>query len=170
MVGSAWEVIKRDTAQAAIEGEQDGSLMLEIFRTALPLRTTFRYKSASLSRMMETSMKYQGSCHCGRVAFEVEGTIDKGMSCNCSMCQRKGSLLWFVPYSQFQLKTPDANANTYEFNKHLIKHRFCPNCGIHPYAEGTDPKGNRMAAINLRCIEGIDLEATPTTHVNGRAV
>ena len=36
-------------------------------------------------------MKYQGSCHC--VAFEVEGEIKSAMSCNCSMCQRKGSLL-----------------------------------------------------------------------------
>jgi hypothetical protein len=41
-------------------------------------------------------MKYKGSCHCGRVAFEVEGTIESALSCNCSMCQRKGSLLWFV--------------------------------------------------------------------------
>lgn len=28
---------------------------------------------------------YTGSCHCGRVAFEVEGTI----TCNCSICARK---------------------------------------------------------------------------------
>ncbi|MCG3144578.1 MAG: hypothetical protein HONDAALG_02014 [Gammaproteobacteria bacterium] len=34
---------------------------------------------------------------CGRVAFEVEGTIEKAVSCNCSICQRKGTLLWFVP-------------------------------------------------------------------------
>jgi hypothetical protein len=115
-------------------------------------------------------MKYQGSCHCGRVAYEVEGTIDVVMECNCSMCERKGSLLWFVPLAQFQLKTQDASANTYTFNKHVIKHRFCPNCGIHPYAEGVDPKGNRMAAINVRCLEGVNLESIPRTKFNGRAV
>jgi hypothetical protein len=115
-------------------------------------------------------MKYEGSCHCGRVAFEVEGTIDNAMACNCSMCQRKGSLLWFVPYAQFRLKTHDASANTYTFNKHVIKHRFCPNCGIHPYAEGVDPKGNRMAAINVRCLEGVDIDSIPMTHFNGRAL
>lgn len=115
-------------------------------------------------------MKYKGSCHCGRVAFEVEGTIDGAMSCNCSMCQRKGSLLWFVPYEKLRLTTQDEFANTYTFNKHAIKHRFCPNCGIHPYGEGVDPKGNRMAAINIRCLEGIDLEAIPIQHFNGRAL
>jgi hypothetical protein len=115
-------------------------------------------------------VKYQGSCHCGRVAFEVEGTIDGALACNCSMCQRKGSLLWFVPYEQLRLTTPDECANTYTFNKHVIKHRFCPNCGVHPYAEGVDPKGNRMAAINLRSIEGLDLTAIPVQHYDGRDV
>jgi hypothetical protein len=113
-------------------------------------------------------MIYQGSCHCGRVAYEVEGEIQRALACNCSMCQRKGSLLWFVPRAQFRLRTPEDAAATYTFNKHVIKHRFCPTCGIHPYAEGTDPKGNAMAAINLRCIDGLDLAAIPVQEFNGR--
>src|SRR4051812_13572993 len=115
-------------------------------------------------------MNYQGSCHCGKVAFEVEGQIDSAMACNCSMCQRKGSLLWFVPRERLTLRTPAEAASTYLFNKHVIHHLFCATCGIHPYGEGTDPKGNRMAAINIRCIEGIDLAAIPVTHFDGRSM
>jgi hypothetical protein len=115
-------------------------------------------------------MKYRGSCHCGKVAFEVEGTIDSGLACNCSMCQRKGSLLWFVPRSQLTLLTPEMNASTYTFNKHAIQHRFCAACGVHPYAEANDPKGNPTAAINLRCIEGVELEKIPTHNYDGRAL
>ncbi|WP_427913491.1 GFA family protein [Ramlibacter sp. MMS24-I3-19] len=114
-------------------------------------------------------MTYRGSCHCGQVAFDVEGELTGAMACNCSICQRKGSLLWFVPSAQFTLTTPDADAGTYLFNKHLIRHRFCRTCGIHPYAEGRDPKGNEMRAINIRCLEGIDLEAVPVTHFDGRS-
>jgi len=114
-------------------------------------------------------MKHRGSCHCGQVAFEVQGTIERAMACNCSMCQRKGSLLWFVPREQFTLLTPDANAGTYLFNKHVIRHRFCRICGIHPYAEGQDGKGHAMAAVNVRCIEGIDLDSVPVTHFDGRS-
>ena len=29
---------------------------------------------------------YKGSCHCGGIAFEVEGAIDSGLACNCSIC------------------------------------------------------------------------------------
>jgi hypothetical protein len=114
-------------------------------------------------------MNYKGSCHCGQVAFEVEGEIGGAMSCNCSICQRKGSLMWFVPRDALRLSTPDENASTYVFNKHVIKHRFCPTCGIHPYGEGTDPKGHRMAAINIRCLEGIDLASIPVTQFDGRS-
>jgi len=115
-------------------------------------------------------MVHKGSCHCGRVAFEVEGEIDSGMACNCSMCGRRGSLLWFVPRANLKLKTPEADASIYMFNKHVIKHRFCAACGIHPFGEGTDPKGNLVAAVNLRCIEGLDLGKVPVTHFDGRSM
>ncbi len=115
-------------------------------------------------------MRYRGSCHCGKVAYEVEGTLESALSCNCSICQRKGSLLWFVPREQLRLLTAEDAAGTYTFNKHAIQHRFCPACGIHPYADATDPKGRRMAAINIRCLEGIDLAAVPVKPFNGRAL
>lgn len=115
------------------------------------------------------TMNYQGSCHCGRIAFEVEGELQGAMACNCSMCQRKGSLLWFVPHDQLRLKTPPEDMSTYLFNKHVISHRFCAVCGIHPFGEGADPKGNKMAAINIRCLEGIDLQAVPVQHFDGRS-
>ena len=114
-------------------------------------------------------MMYKGSCHCGKVAYEVEGEIDSALSCNCSMCQRKGSLLWFVPRDKLRLTTPDENASTYTFNRHVIKYRFCPVCGIHPYGEGTDPAGKRMAAINIRCLENVDLDSVPVKHFDGRS-
>ena len=109
-------------------------------------------------------MKYKGSCHCGRVAFEVDGTIESALACNCSMCERKGSLLWFVPRASLRLTTPESGLSTYTFNKHVIKHRFCSHCGIHPFGEGTDPKGNARAAINIRCLEDLDLTKIAVTH------
>jgi hypothetical protein len=114
-------------------------------------------------------MNYKGSCHCGNIVFEVEGELTGAMACNCSICSRKGSLLWFVPRDKLQLLTPEKDMSTYTFNKHVIRHRFCPTCGMHPFGEGVDPKGNRMAAINIRCLEGIDLAAVPVNHFDGRS-
>jgi hypothetical protein len=118
----------------------------------------------------ETDMTtYHGSCHCGRIAFDVDGTLESVMACNCSICQRKGSLMWFVPREQLHLRTPEADTSVYTFNRHVIKHRFCPVCGMHPYGEGTDPKGRAMAAVNIRCLEGVDLDTIPVTRFDGRS-
>lgn len=115
-------------------------------------------------------MKFQGSCHCGKIAFEVEGELSGAMECNCSICQRKGALMWFVPRSALQLRTPSAAMSTYTFNKHAIQHRFCPTCGMHPYGEAKDQQGKDMVAVNIRCLEDIDLAAIPVQHHDGRSL
>ena len=115
-------------------------------------------------------MKYHGSCHCGKVEFEVEGEIKEAMACNCSICSRRCSLLWFAPHDKFRLRSPTEGVSTYTFNKHVIKHRFCSTCGIHAFGEGVDPKGNKMAAINIRCLENFDFESVPVKHFDGRSL
>ncbi|MGH8306464.1 MAG: GFA family protein, partial [Steroidobacteraceae bacterium] len=79
-------------------------------------------------------MTHQGSCHCGRIAYEVEGDIAQVMECNCSHCARKGFLLWFGPRSALRLKTPESALSEYTFNRHHIKHQFCAVCGCAPFA------------------------------------
>ena len=116
------------------------------------------------------STTYTASCHCGQVAIDVDGTIDSGLACNCSICARRASLLWFVPRASVRFRTPETAAGTYVFNKHVIRHRFCPTCGIHVLGEGTDPKGQAMAAVNLRCIVGLDLSGIPVHAYDGRAL
>jgi hypothetical protein len=115
-------------------------------------------------------MKYRGSCHCGKLAFEVEGKVDGALRCNCSICHRKGSLLWFVPRASFRLTVSADDVATYTFNRHVIKHQFCRHCGIHTHGLGVDPKGNEMAAINLRCVEDFDFSTIPVQDFNGRAM
>jgi hypothetical protein len=115
-------------------------------------------------------MKYTGSCHCGQIAFEVEGELTKAMACNCSICSRKGSLLWFVARDKLRLLTPETSISTYTFNAHTIKHQFCSRCGIHPFGEGVDPSGRRMAAINVRCLEDVDLATLAVGNFDGRAL
>jgi hypothetical protein len=97
---------------------------------------------------------YKGGCHCGRIAFEVEGELQQAVDCNCSICTKRGALLWFVPRAQMRLSTPEADLSTYTFNTHRIRHRFCGTCGCAPFGEGVDPAGVAMAAVNIRCLAG----------------
>jgi hypothetical protein len=100
-------------------------------------------------------MAYKGSCHCGAVTFAVEGDIPTtAMSCNCSHCRRKGMLLAFVPLDQFRVESH-------------IEHQFCTDCGCQGFAVGTAPDGSRMAAVNLRCVPDVDLDALQIQKIDG---
>ena len=114
-------------------------------------------------------MKYHGSCHCGRVKFEFEGEFGPALSCNCSICSRRGSLLWFMPRQALTV-SGESELATYTFNRHVIKHQFCKTCGIQPYGEGVDPQGNKTAAVNIRCLEDFDFTRVPLEHFDGKSM
>jgi hypothetical protein len=114
-------------------------------------------------------MNYKGSCHCGQISFEVEGELEQAMECNCSHCSRKGYLLWFVPRAQLELLSPAENLATYTFNRHAISHHFCARCGCAPLGFGKDRAGNATAAVNVRCLEGIELSSVRRVPVDGRS-
>lgn len=113
-------------------------------------------------------MNYVGGCHCGKVPFEVEADLQQVTECNCSICSKRGSLLWFVPRANLRLITPEENLATYTFNKHKIKHHFCSKCGCAPFGDGTSPEGDAKAAINVRCLSDVDLSVLKVNHFDGR--
>lgn len=116
-------------------------------------------------------MAHQGSCHCGRIAFEVEGDITEATDCNCSLCRRRGGLLWFRPREALALKTPEADLSTYTFNQHHIRHRFCAICGIAPFGEAAHPgTGAQMVAVNVRCLPDVDLASLRITRFDGASL
>ena len=115
-------------------------------------------------------MIHKGSCHCGEIAFEVDGNLEQVMECNCSHCSKKGYLLWFVPRENFRLNTPENKLATYTFNKHVIKHHFCPKCGCAPFGFGVGPSGAATAAVNVRCLDGIELATLKVVQVDGRSL
>jgi hypothetical protein len=116
------------------------------------------------------SQTHSGGCQCGKVRYEVQMDIGEVIACNCSRCGRLGTLLAFAPASQFTLLSGDTDLTDFEFNKHLIQHKFCSTCGVQSFAIGTHPKtGARMAAINVRCVDGVDVDSLQVRKVDGRS-
>jgi hypothetical protein len=111
-------------------------------------------------------MTHKGGCHCGRIAFEIEGEIPQLMDCNCSICTKRGYLHWFVPNDQVHMKTPAANIATYTFMTGKFQHQFCPSCGCAPFVISTDGSGT---AVNVRCLEGVDLSRLEVQPFDGRS-
>ena len=113
---------------------------------------------------------YSGGCQCGDVRFEVTAEIDEVLACNCSRCGKLGSLLAFVPSQDFKLQAGAEATTEYLFNKHAIHHLFCSTCGIQSFAKGTAPNGDEMIAINVRCLDGVDLSSFKVKTFDGRSM
>lgn len=119
---------------------------------------------------------YQGSCHCGRVRFEVDLELDHVRSCDCSICRRRGALIHRVDEGRLRLLTPLEDLTLYQWHTRTAKDYFCPTCGILPFRRPRHRTSEELAqgmpefsgwAINVRCLDGVDLGAIPVRQVYG---
>jgi hypothetical protein len=111
-------------------------------------------------------MRYQGGCHCGGVAFEVEGELLEVAECNCSICAKKGYLHWIVPPQSFHLLKGEELLTVYRFNTGMARHNFCSRCGVASfYIPRSDPD---KIDVNARCLDNVDLGKLKTRPFDGR--
>ncbi len=120
---------------------------------------------------MAEETTYHGSCHCGAVRYEAKSApITEALSCNCSYCRRYGGLLSFIPAANFTLTAGDEQLTDYLFNKKVIHHLFCKDCGIGSYGRGSMPDGTEMVALNVRCLDEIDPDALKINKFDGKNI
>ena len=91
---------------------------------------------------MSETKTYSGSCHCGKVRFEMTAEITRASACNCSTCGRLGWLMVSVPPGQFKLQSGTDAQTDYQFGKVIV---------------------------NLRCVEGLDVDALEVEKFDGRS-
>lgn len=108
---------------------------------------------------------YRGSCHCGAIRFEVAAEIRDLVVCNCSLCARAGYLHWEVEPAQFSLLSSWDEIRNYRFGTGTSQNYFCRTCGISPFRRSRSAP--EMVDINLRCLEGVDVDAFPVQRFDG---
>jgi len=110
---------------------------------------------------------HKGSCHCGAVTYEVEAPEDlKITECNCSICSRSGYLHLIVDSDKFDLLSGEDNLETYTFDTHEAKHKFCKTCGIKSfYIPRSHPEG---FSVNVRCLDPSTIKSTHIEQFDGQ--
>lgn len=119
---------------------------------------------------MATAQTYTGGCHCGRVRYQVTTDPSQAIACNCSKCAKHGLWLTFVTPEHFKLQSGDDALADYQFNRHVIHHLFCRTCGVESFARGGTPDGKEMVAINVRCLDGVDIATLAPNPFDGRSL
>ena len=108
---------------------------------------------------------YKGSCHCGKVQFEVDLDLDHVRVCDCSLCVKRGALNHRVEDSDIRIITPLDELTLYQWHTKTAKDYFCPTCGILPFRRPrTAPE---KWTVNVRCLDGVDVDSIPIEQVHG---
>ena len=121
------------------------------------------FEDESLYPMMNSRRTYQGSCHCGRVSFELDAKLDYVMECSCSLCRRVGALWHGAPDSSLRITAGEGELTLYQFNTHAARHYFCSRCGI--YTHHQRRSNPQQYGYNVGCLDGVnpfDLGDVPT--------
>jgi len=121
-------------------------------------------------------MAITGSCHCGNVAFRIEGEIPAKLTrCTCSFCSKRGALLAYYRPDQFKLESSGEGDAEYRWNTKLVAHHFCARCGISTYSDspafeldGSWDKVTRRIGVNARLFDGFDAALAPVEVIDGK--
>jgi hypothetical protein len=119
---------------------------------------------------MSETASHQGGCHCGKVRYEVKTDLGKIMACNCSICAKQGLWLTFVPASEFKLISGEDALRDYQFAKRKVHHLFCSACGVESFGRGAKPDGTEMIAINVRCLDDVDVSKLAPRPFDGKSL
>lgn len=115
--------------------------------------------------------RYQGRCHCGAVSFEITvPEIQKGLRCNCSVCERKGAVMtpFTIAPQDIKISAEQGALSTYEFGTDVAKHHFCNRCGIYTFHKTMRVPGHYR--VNVGCIDNINSLELPVDVFDGASI
>lgn len=119
---------------------------------------------------MSEPATHKGGCHCGKVRYEVKTDLETIVACNCSICAKQGLWLTFVPGGDFKLVAGEDLLTDYQFASKSIHHLFCGECGVESFARGKAKDGSETIAINVRCLDDVDIAALAPKPFDGKSL
>lgn len=108
---------------------------------------------------------HAGSCLCGAVTYEVEGTLEPIICCHCSKCRKANGSAFntAVPIKTSDLHILSGHDNLAEFESSPGVYRvFCQTCASPLYSRrDAQPEGLKLRIGTL----DTPVEGTPSIHI-----
>ena len=97
-----------------------------------------------------------GHCHCGAIRVELTTALTAGelplRACQCSFCQRHGSLTTADPQGRLHIEAAPGAANRYRFGLGVTDFLLCAECGVY-VAAMMDTEAGLSAVLNVRGVQ-----------------
>ena len=110
-------------------------------------------------------MKYFGSCLCGEVTYEIEGTFETFYLCHCRRCRKDTGSAHaanlFSATAKLKWLSGQEKVKTYNFRSEGHIKSFCSNCGS---ALPNVQMEGKLLVVPAGSIDG-DLNIKPQGHI-----
>ncbi|SBS35177.1 Glutathione-dependent formaldehyde-activating enzyme [Marinomonas aquimarina] len=108
---------------------------------------------------------YSGSCLCGSVAFELEGSFAKFFFCHCSRCRKTSGSAHcanlFAPDASLTWTKGEDHVTFYHLPETRFARTFCRTCGS---MMPTDAKSRGLVVVPAGCLDS-DVDVQPDAHL-----
>ena len=118
---------------------------------------------------MNSKTRHPGGCHCGAVRYEVNLDPARGSMCNCTLCQKLGTVGAMVSPADFRLLAGEEHLSGYAWGEKTRASFFCKRCGVHCFARGhLRQLGGDYVSVNLNALDDLELSRVQLLHWDGR--
>lgn len=110
-------------------------------------------------------MKYSGSCLCGNIQFEINGTFDNFFLCHCKSCRKDTGSAHaanlFSSDADLKWIKGENEVQTFNYNESGHIKSFCPNCGS---ALPNLQMNNQVVVVPAGSLDS-NVEIVPSGHI-----
>lgn len=119
-----------------------------------------------------TVKTYAGSCHCGKVRYEVDLDLASGTGrCNCSFCKKVRNWSILTKPEAFRLLSGETDLSSYRFGTKQGEHLFCKHCGVRTISRGhVEELGGDFVSIAVSSLDNVsdkELAELPVQYADG---
>jgi hypothetical protein len=106
------------------------------------------------------------NCHCGNIQIKINKLVDSLTSCNCSICNRYGTL-WGYYKPEDVLIDNDDKSIIYSYGDKNIEFYFCKKCGCVTHYLTTKKVKDSKVGINFRMANIKDIDSIKIRKFDG---
>lgn len=104
-------------------------------------------------------MHFQGSCHCGNIAFTLawpDAAPMPARACGCSFCRKHGGVWTSHPQATLEVRVRDPEqVSKYLFGTRTADFHTCTLCGVVPLVS-CEAEGRLYAVVNVNALDDAD--------------
>ena len=108
-----------------------------------------------------------GNCHCGAVKIRFDAEPEFGLSCNCSICRRLGTVWIYSEAKNVTFENDPSATTAYAWGDKNIEFHTCKTCGCTTHWANTVPDEGAKMAVNMMLCEPKDVEGLPIRRFDG---